>query len=154
MVRLTLSLAVAVLFVLAVPVAAQAHDQRYDGTTSGDVAEGHAHYDAMFGYQGDDTLYGWDDQDYLLGGEGDDELFGGQGADIIEGGKGTDVLWGGKGNDFLRDMSGEPGIAQVFKCGDGYDWFAVPVDWQSGVHYLAFGCEERGSIIPDPPPRR
>lgn len=151
---LVLALFAAIAWALLAPVPGGAHDNRIDGTHNGDVLdEGHAHYDAIFGYQGDDVLYGWDDQDFLQGGEDDDELFGGQGADILEGGKGTDVLWGGKGNDFLKDLSGEPGIAQVFRCGDGYDWFAVPVSWQAGVHYLAFGCEERGNVIPDPPPK-
>ncbi|KQZ06149.1 hypothetical protein ASD21_00455 [Caulobacter sp. Root1455] len=73
--------------------------------------------DLLDGGAGNDRLYGGKGSDWLKGGEGDDLLVGGAGGDILEGGKGDDQQVGA-----AAGILGGAGSDQyVFGYGDGAD---------------------------------
>jgi Ca2+-binding RTX toxin-like protein len=78
--------------------------------TTGDVLNGDAGDDRIFGGIGRDFLSGDDGADTIEGGMGPDELRGGAGSDWLVGGADFDILDGGLGSDTLSG-------------GAGADWF-------------------------------
>ncbi|MDB5814738.1 MAG: hypothetical protein JWN23_1855 [Rhodocyclales bacterium] len=83
----------------------------------GDVINGGAGNDGLFGSNGNDSLDGGADNDTLMGNDGDDLLRGGSGADLLAGGQGNDTLDGGTQNDTLYGETG----ADYLDGGDGND---------------------------------
>ncbi|MCP4686036.1 MAG: hypothetical protein GY867_11425, partial [bacterium] len=63
--------------------------------------------DVLDGGAGDDRLYGGFGDDIFDGGAGDDRLYGGFGDDMLHGGAGDDRLYGGFGDDILDGGSGD-----------------------------------------------
>lgn len=109
------------------------------GGAGGDVFEGGADGDHVFGRGGNDRLHGGAGDDVLQGDGGNDHLYGDAGADRLDGGSGRDHLYGGdqadelmggKGNDHLdagagHDMiEGEQGNDTIVG-GTGADAFIV-----------------------------
>lgn len=68
---------------------------------SGDVLDGGAGADLLFGSAGMDVIEGGDGDDTALGGDGADLMYGGAGDDHLRGNGGSDSLFGGDGDDFL-----------------------------------------------------
>jgi Ca2+-binding RTX toxin-like protein len=69
------------------------------GTNHGDLINGTALADKIFGLDGNDILKGGLGNDILKGDSGNDTLYGEAGNDVLDGGSGKNVLVGGDGND-------------------------------------------------------
>ncbi|MCC6965846.1 MAG: hypothetical protein IT391_06125 [Nitrospira sp.] len=72
------------------------------GEKGADVLRGLEGADVLYGGEGIDTLSGGAGEDWLYGDDGDDTLDGGTENDVMEGGEGRDTLVGGAGIDLLR----------------------------------------------------
>jgi Ca2+-binding RTX toxin-like protein len=116
-----------------------------EGTVGGEILNGGADDDQIFGFGGNDGLNGGGGNDSLeggagndgLGGEfGNDTLSGGEDDDSLDGGAGDDHLIGGAGNDSFRDnLAG----VNTLEGGAGDDRFEVAV--------LAGGAEVTNTAI-------
>jgi len=62
--------------------------------------------DVLNGRAGDDQLFGGSGDDVLIGGPGNDRLHGDSGDDLIDGGKGKDKLTAGDGDDMFQFSTG------------------------------------------------
>ena len=118
--------------------------------TSGDVIDGGAGDDTIYGLDGDDTAQGGDDNDIVYGGAGDDTLDGNDGNDDVYGGtgddtfnvsagEGIDIITGGEDSDGLdvdtlgfTDATGPDGV-DVTMSGDEAGSYAFPTDGGSGT---------------------
>lgn len=78
----------------------------FAGDDQGNVFNGLAGDDRLFGNEGPDSLVGGRGADTIDGGNDNDELRGGAGADSISGGFGRDMIFGGAGADILRGGGG------------------------------------------------
>jgi Ca2+-binding RTX toxin-like protein len=78
----------------------------FNGTIAGDVINGTAGADTIFGGRGDDILSGRAGSDAVYGGNDQDTLYGGDGNDTLSGGGGNDLLYGGDGDDLLAGVGG------------------------------------------------
>jgi len=95
------------------------------GSPDSDSIRGHGDTDCICGNDGDDTIYGGsilfplgvDAGDLIEGGAGSDTIFGQLGADQINGNDGNDVIEGGDGDDFLFGDADNDDISG----GDGND---------------------------------
>jgi Ca2+-binding RTX toxin-like protein len=81
------------------------------GDAAGNLIEGRA---------GHDGLYGGPDGDTLQGGAGDDMLQGNGGDDMLSGGDGANTLYGGRGDDTIY-ASGLPGTSGAWAHGNQGD---------------------------------
>jgi 2',3'-cyclic-nucleotide 2'-phosphodiesterase (5'-nucleotidase family) len=70
-----------------------------EDTVLGDLIEGTARPDRLFGDEGPDFIDGLGGNDRLYGEGGDDQILGGAGNDRIYGGVGNDLMTGGAGSD-------------------------------------------------------
>lgn len=77
------------------------------GLGGNDVLNGNSGDDVLLGGNGNDTLNGGLDNDTLFGGNDNDTLNGGLGNDTLEGGNGNDLLIGGEGNNILNGGAGQ-----------------------------------------------
>ena len=126
------------------------------GTRSGDILQGGAANDKLFGRKGHDVLEGGAGKDLLIGGWGRDKLDGGAGDDVLRGGVGRDYLKGGEGDDFL--VGGRQRDTFDFTSFEGHDvvrdfWFndrlLVSNDDFADVHAVLDAAEvtHRGTVI-------
>ena len=127
-------------------------------STQGEVINGNAGNDRIYGVAGNNFLRGGKGEDFIMGGTGDDILngnfgndtvFGGSGNNLIRGGKGNDYLIGGEGNDTLIGDFG----ADVLVGGPGADLFVLRRETAAGVfdpqfadHIIDFNPEEGDRI--------
>ncbi|MBU8539284.1 choice-of-anchor I family protein [Falsiroseomonas tokyonensis] len=86
-----------------------------DAVFQGDVVQGDAAAERLFGTAGDDAIFADAGNDTVFGEQGDDLIFGGDGLDRLVGGTGNDTLLaggdddrllGGDGNDLLDGAAG------------------------------------------------
>ena len=70
-----------------------------DGAAGNDFLYGKGGDDTLNGYYGRDYLYGDDGNDTIIAGAGNDYLYGRNDNDYLDGGTGTDQLYGEAGND-------------------------------------------------------
>lgn len=82
------------------------NDTLYSNYQQGDLREGRAGNDYIYGAKGNDTLLGGDGSDHLFGAAGDNLLDGGADRDFIIGGVNDDTLVGGAGRDVLTGGAG------------------------------------------------
>jgi Ca2+-binding RTX toxin-like protein len=75
-------------------------------SAAGQILNGNALANFIWGYTGNDTLYGLDGNDILKGDAGNDVLDGGTGADSMDGGAGNDVFYVDDSGDTVTDSSG------------------------------------------------
>ncbi len=108
------------------------------GSASGEVVNGNAGRDRIYGTggnnflrggKGEDELYGSAANDVINGNNDKDVVFGGDGNDIVRGGKGKDYLYGEAGDDFLIGDFGP----DVLRGGTGGDLFVLRRDTAVGV---------------------
>lgn len=86
------------------------------GLDGDDKIRGQAGDDVIYGDAGNDTLYGNEGNDTLYGGDGDDTLYGNEGNDTLYGGAGSDRIEGGAGVDTLYGGAGKDSF--IFREGD------------------------------------
>ncbi len=81
------------------------------GVDAGDLIEGGAGNDTIFGQLGADQINGNDGNDDIEGGDGDDFLFGDADNDDISGGDGNDTITGDSGTDNIQGDDGNDSIS-------------------------------------------
>jgi serralysin len=107
------------------------------GTWRGDIIEGYAGDDTMWGGDNSDTMRGGDDNDDLFGEYGNDFLYGDSGRDYLNGGVGDDYLWGGPGRDTVDGGSGN----DTMWGGTGYDTYVVTSTNDQVIEYSGEGLD-------------
>ncbi len=104
-----------------------------DGLAGDDIIYGSEGRAGPFGPTGSDTLIGGDGRDTIYGLGGHDQIFGGSGNDLLYGGTGNDTLQGGAGNDRLYGGDGNDTIMpDLDAIGSDY------IDGSLGVDTLSY----------------
>ncbi|MFZ1467892.1 MAG: calcium-binding protein [Paracoccaceae bacterium] len=95
--------------------------ENVDGSDFGDVLNGDAQANRLFGYDGADTLSGGAGSDTIVGGTGHDMILGGDGDDELWGEAGNDTIDGGAGADLVRYRNVEGSIRVDLTAGTAID---------------------------------
>jgi hypothetical protein len=107
-------------------------------STQGEVINGNAGNDRIYGVAGNNFLRGGKGEDFIMGGIGDDILNGNFGKDTVFGGSGNNLIRGGQGNDYLIGGDGNDTLigdfgADVLVGGAGGDLFVLRRETVEGV---------------------